>query len=41
VVRRFKKLAPKAERLGVLLGIESWLSAEENMAIVDRVGSRR
>lgn len=40
VVRRFKEVAPKAEKAGVLLGIESWLSAEENMAIVDRVGSK-
>lgn len=39
VVRRFKELAPKAERLGVTLGIESWLSAEEHMSIIERVGS--
>ncbi len=40
VVRRFKQVAPRAEKAGVILGIESWLSAEENMAIVDRVGSK-
>jgi sugar phosphate isomerase/epimerase len=39
VIQRFKEIAPQAEKTGVLLGIESWLSAEEHMAIVDRVGS--
>jgi sugar phosphate isomerase/epimerase len=39
VVRRFKKVAPKAEAAGVILGIESWLSAWETRAIMDRVGS--
>ncbi len=39
VVERLKKVAPKAEDKGVVLGIESWLSAEDSMAIVDRVGS--
>ena len=39
VVRRLQKLAPKAEQLGVVLGIASWLSAEEHMAIIDRIGS--
>lgn len=40
VVRRFKEVAPKAEKAGVILGIESWLSAEEHMDIIDRVGSK-
>lgn len=40
VVRRLKTIAPKAEKAGVVLGLESWLSAEEHMAILDRVGSR-
>lgn len=40
VVRRLKEVAPKAEKKGVILGIESWLSAEEHMEIVDRVGSK-
>lgn len=40
VVRRLKSLAPRAEKAGVVLGIESWLSAEEHMAILDQVGSR-
>jgi sugar phosphate isomerase/epimerase len=39
VVRRLKKVAPRAEKVGVLLGLESWLSAEETMRIMDRVGS--
>jgi L-ribulose-5-phosphate 3-epimerase len=40
VVRRLKGVAPKAEKAGVVLGIESWLSAEEHMDIIERVGSR-
>ncbi len=40
VVRRLKELAPAAEKAGVIFGIESWLSAEEHMDIIDRVGSR-
>jgi sugar phosphate isomerase/epimerase len=40
VVERFKKVAPKAEREGVILGIESWLSADEHVDIIERVGSR-
>lgn len=40
VVRRLKTLAPRAEKAGVVLGLESWLSAEEHMAILDQVGSR-
>ena len=39
VVRRLKCVAPKAEKAHVILGIESWLSAEEHMAIIDRIGS--
>ena len=39
VVERLKKVADKAEKAGVILGIESWLSAEDSMDIVDRVGS--
>ena len=39
VVRRLKKVAPKAESQGVILGIESWLSAWETKDIIDRVGS--
>ena len=39
VVDRFKKVAPKAEDAGVTLAIESWLSAEKHMEIIERVGS--
>jgi L-ribulose-5-phosphate 3-epimerase len=39
VVRRLRQVAPKAEKAGVMLGIESWLSAEKHMDIVERVGS--
>ena len=39
VVRRFKRVAPYAEKAGVVFGIESWLSAWETKAIMDRVGS--
>lgn len=38
-VRRLKDIAPKAEKAGVTLGIESWLSATEHMDIIERVGS--
>jgi len=40
VVKRLKAVARKAERAGVILGIESWLSAEEHLDILDRVGSK-
>lgn len=39
VVTRLKRVAPKAEKAGVILGIESWLSAEDHLAIIDQVGS--
>lgn len=39
VVRRLKVVAPTAEKAGVRLGIESWLSAEEHLSIIKRVGS--
>jgi L-ribulose-5-phosphate 3-epimerase len=39
VVRRLKEVAPKAEKARVTLGIESWLSAEDHMKIIQRVGS--
>jgi len=40
VVRRLKAVAPKAEKSGVVFGIESWLSADEHLEILDRVGSK-
>ncbi len=39
VVRRLKKVAPKAEDAGVILGFESYLSAWETKEIIDRIGS--
>ena len=39
VVRRLKQVAPKAEKAGVILGLESWLSAEDTLRILDRVAS--
>lgn len=39
VVQRLKRVAPKAEKAGVILGFESWLSAEQHMDILNRVGS--
>jgi len=39
VVRRLRQVAPKAQEAGVTLGVESWLSAEQHMDIIERVGS--
>ena len=39
VIRKLKAVAPKAEKLGITLGIESYLSAEEHMDIIQKVGS--
>lgn len=35
-----KELAPRAEKAGVVLGLENYLSAEENLDILQRVGSQ-
>jgi len=40
VVKRLKAVAPKAERAGVVLGVESWLNAEQHLDILNRVGSK-
>ena len=40
VIRRLKIVAPKAERMGITLGIESYLSAEELVDIIQKVGSK-
>lgn len=40
VVRRLKMVAPKAEKMGITLGIESYLSAEEHMDIIEKAGSK-
>lgn len=39
VISKLKNVAVKAEKAGVTLGIESWLSAEEHMYIIDQIGS--
>lgn len=39
VIRRLRTAAPKAEKSGVLLGIESYLNAREHLQIMDAVGS--
>jgi len=39
VVAAFKRVAPKAEKAGVILGVESWLSADQHVDILNRVGS--
>lgn len=39
VIERLRKVAPKAEKAGVMLGIESWLDAREHVAIMEAVGS--
>ena len=40
VIRRLRVVAPKAERMGITLGIESYLSANELVDIMQRVGSK-
>ncbi len=40
VVSRLKKVTPKAEKEDIILGIESWLSADELLAIIGEVGSK-
>jgi L-ribulose-5-phosphate 3-epimerase len=39
VVTRLKKVAPHAEKNGIILGIESYLSANEHLDIIEKVGS--
>jgi L-ribulose-5-phosphate 3-epimerase len=39
VIRRLKAVAPKAERMGITLGLESYLSAQELVDIIQQVGS--
>jgi len=39
VVDLLKEIAPRAEKAGVILGLENYLGAEDNMSIIDRVGS--
>ncbi len=39
VISRLKKVAPQAEKAGVILGLETWLNADEHLRILDAVGS--
>ena len=39
VVKVLKSAAPKAEKEGIILGLESYLSAEDNLKLLERVGS--
>jgi len=39
VVQRLRQVSADAEMAGVALGIESWLSAEQHIDIIERVGS--
>jgi L-ribulose-5-phosphate 3-epimerase len=34
-----KEIAPKAEKQGVVIGLENWLSAEDHQRILERIGS--
>ena len=40
VISRLKKVTPHAEKNGIILGIESYLNADEHLDIIDRVGSK-
>ncbi len=40
VIGKLKEVAPKAEKLGITLGIESYLTAEEHLYMMDRIGSK-
>jgi sugar phosphate isomerase/epimerase len=39
VVEVLRKIAPKAEKQGVVIGLENYLSADDNRKLIDRVGS--
>ena len=40
VIERFKRVAPHAEKNGIILGIESYLSADEHLNMIDKIGSK-
>jgi len=40
VITRLKKVSSHAEKNGIILGIESYLNADEHRAIIDKVGSK-
>lgn len=39
LVKVLKQASAKAEKLGITIGLESYLSAEDNLTLLDRVGS--
>ena len=39
VIQRLKKVAPAAERAGVILGIESWLDVDEHLRLLEGIAS--
>ena len=39
VVQAVKQIVPRAEEAGIILGLENTLSAEQNLEIIDRIGS--
>lgn len=39
VIRRLKEAAPKAEKAGIILGIESYLNASEHLDMINKIGS--
>ncbi len=39
VIRRLRKVAPRAEAAGVVLGVESWMNVDEHLRILDAVDS--
>ncbi len=40
LIRKLKEVAPKAEKAGVILGIESYLNGADHLRIMDAVGSK-
>jgi L-ribulose-5-phosphate 3-epimerase len=40
VISRLKKVMPYAEKMGIILGIESYLNAAEHLHIINEVGSK-
>jgi len=39
VIARLKRVAPAAEKAGVVIGLETWLNKDEHLHILDSVGS--
>jgi len=40
VIKRLKQVAPHAEKNGIIIGLESYLSAAEHLQIIEQVGSK-